>query len=671
MSQFSFKSYSWAVGTTSFRTVDFNLRIELQLNLLDEFWALPGNSNEKWESNNSLQEKYYCFMQEKEFVVGRAKRPDKDARPKTSGLVSIGLIDSERRLTAAGKALQKLVKAGNFKSDNALQVSADSFIYLKQLFKTSVDVDRNIVRPFAITAHVLLRLGYLTDAEFTYLLPLCTTAENMEIITTAIEKLRGGIGNIDDIIKERLMAMDNYKAALSYFVKNSVTENVITAVGMNRKSGGSGAEAYDKPYYDFYKTLRDIALEGKADTILKLYKQSGQIKNNKPASLWRKYLFKTTNRRKLENDGLSVLNDVPLLRVKTENEFKKLFFEQMHLFKAKANLSDYADLNRRYFKTTDTILFADSKVAFDVLPRCWLYSVADDLRGIAFIKSGKLSEDVGLVGIAPFLAIDEKKLHANLQELYGIAIATADDANKAIHDERYRRFNALIDERFSRDVLIDLFDKFENREYDAIRKAVTNNADIYTIFEYVLGIAWYIISERCGEVLSYMNLSLEADLLPRTHAGGGNADIEYRYEETANYPAHCLLLEATLLDNLNQRRGEMEPVSRHLGEYVLKTGDKNAYCVFASTFLHRNVVSDFRNRRTYEYYSDQYKNCVDGLKILPLATKELRAILESGIGYDKLYPLFESAYRSDEPVPTWYEREVAGNIQASISVNRG
>jgi len=108
------------------------------------------------------------------------------------------------------------------------------------------------------------------------------------------------------------------------------------------------------------------------------------------------------------------------------------------------------------------------------------------------------------------------------------------------NDERYRRFNALIDERFNKTVLIDLPEKFEDRDNDAIRQIVTKNADIPTIFEYVLGIVWYLISDRRGDILSYMKLSLEADLLPRTHAQGGSADIEYVYSQTAVYLVHTV-----------------------------------------------------------------------------------------------------------------------------------
>jgi hypothetical protein len=658
MPQFPYRSYCWAVGTTSFRTVDFNVRIERQLALLDEFWALRGNIDRLWRE---AQLDYYRFMQKHDFVKGDAPNPTKDAREKTSGLAAIGLIDGERRLTAVGKALLAIAQSGNFASDNLLQIPADSFIYLKQLLKTACDVDGSIVRPYVVLAYALLELGHLFDDEFTYLLPLCTTTENTAMVIKAIRDLRDGKGSIDSVILSRLLAMDNYKSALAFFIKSRVTESVITAVGMNRKSGGTGEKAYDRFYYPFYETLRKIVIKHDGKSVLRLYEQSKSI-NGKAATLWRQYLFTTTSRSKLTRDGLSALNDVPILKAKTEKEFKLLFFEQMHLFKARATLSDYADLNRRYFKTTDTVIFADGKVEFDVLPRCWLHSAKTDLMSIAFNESDNLTADVPLAEIAPFLAIDEQKLYANLRELFGITVATAADASRAISDERYKRFNALIDERFSRETLIDLFGKFERREDNAIRESITNNADIPTIFEYVLGVVWYIISDRCGDVLSYMNLSLEADLLPRTHAQGGNADIEYRYEQNAVYPAHTLLIEATLADNSNQRRMEMEPVSRHLGEYILSSGDKNAYCVFVSTFLHPSVVGDFRSWKSRAYYGRDYASTDDGLKILPLATAELQTILRSEVNYDKLYPLFESAYQSDEPVPTWYEWEMAGKL---------
>ena len=100
-----YKSFCWCLGTTSFRTKDFNKTIEEQLALLNEFWTLPENENANWSGDNNTQARYYDFMKAKGFVVGNANNKPKDAREKTSGLVDIGIIDENRKLTEAGRAL--------------------------------------------------------------------------------------------------------------------------------------------------------------------------------------------------------------------------------------------------------------------------------------------------------------------------------------------------------------------------------------------------------------------------------------------------------------------------------------------------------------------------------------------------------------------------------------
>ena len=171
----TFQSYCWSLGTTSFRTKNFNRTIEEQLALLDQFWSKPENKNRQWTSNNELQCEYYYFLQGCGFLEGEAERPDKDAREKTSGLVDIGLINSNRRLTEVGRALLELSRSGNFESDNILQIPADSYIYMKQLLKTHCNIGNNVVRPFIVLLRFLLDKelgGYITDEEFTYILPL-------------------------------------------------------------------------------------------------------------------------------------------------------------------------------------------------------------------------------------------------------------------------------------------------------------------------------------------------------------------------------------------------------------------------------------------------------------------------------------------------------------------
>ena len=116
-----YKSFCWSLGTTSFRTKNFNKTIEEQLGLLNEFWLRPDVQNEAWMGNNVLQSKYYDFMKEKGFVEGNAGNKPKDAREKTSGLVDIGLIDENRKLSDAGRALLHISSENDFSSDNQFQ----------------------------------------------------------------------------------------------------------------------------------------------------------------------------------------------------------------------------------------------------------------------------------------------------------------------------------------------------------------------------------------------------------------------------------------------------------------------------------------------------------------------------------------------------------------------
>jgi len=112
-----YQSFCWVIGTTSFRTAKLNLKIEEQLLLLEEFYKTVSIKS-AWNWNNTLQEEYYDFMKEREFLYGDARRKDKDAREKTSGLVDIGLITPDRLITDAGKELLNIAREGAFDTNN-------------------------------------------------------------------------------------------------------------------------------------------------------------------------------------------------------------------------------------------------------------------------------------------------------------------------------------------------------------------------------------------------------------------------------------------------------------------------------------------------------------------------------------------------------------------------
>lgn len=298
MYNISYKSFCWSLGTTSFRTKNFNLTIERQLQLLNEFWKIADVRDSRWINNNELQEKYYLFMKEKHFVKGDASRKAKDAREKTSGLVDIGLIDNERHLTEAGKALLKISLDSDFESDNSLQIAKDSFIYFKQLLKTSNDIDGGTVRPYIVLSYLLSELDYLTKEEFTYLLPLCTTKEKTIFIKNKIRSIRSKCGNVDDIIIDTLMQMDNYKLALQELLNNPVDEELICDIGINRKSRN-----YDAGYYQLYLELKALYLDNNIENAISVFNALDKI-NIK--ILWKKILFSTISKGTIKKKSRKV-----------------------------------------------------------------------------------------------------------------------------------------------------------------------------------------------------------------------------------------------------------------------------------------------------------------------------------------------------------------------------
>ena len=291
-----YQSFCWVIGTTSFRTARLNLKIEAQLLLLDEFYN-EVTKKSIWNWNNELQEKYYGFMKDRDFLTGNAKRKDKDAREKTSGLVDIGLITEDRLITEAGRELLTITSSGIFETDNAFNINRDSFVYLKQLLKTSIDVSGKIVRPFIAVVKCLTELEFLSYDEFTYFVPLIKDDESAEQIISDIKLYREGKIKLEEIIYKRLMQMDNYRLAQEEFIASDVDENLICLIGMNRKS-----RSYDKPYYKLYQSIKNIFIDGKSDYELLL--NSAKNINQKTGILWSCLLYTSPSPRDVEESRM-------------------------------------------------------------------------------------------------------------------------------------------------------------------------------------------------------------------------------------------------------------------------------------------------------------------------------------------------------------------------------
>lgn len=657
-SNIRYQSFCWVIGTTSFRTAKLNLKIEQQLILLNEFQNRYRELQPTWSWNRETQALYYDFLKEKGFVSGDAKRKDKDAREKTSGLVDIGLIDGDRKITQAGNELLNVAKVGDYREENFFNIDKDSYIYLKQILKTGLKIGPKLIRPYYILAKLLTELGHLTFDEFTYFLPLAVDQKSTKNIVKHIKRYREEKISIEDIIYDDLMDMENYREAYDVFLSEPLSRDLISLVGMNRKS-----RKYDIPYYDLLNNIIRVFYDGQEDKVYELFLAAKKI-SHRPGILWRNLLFKNTTANSIRKNGYGSINNQCVFKnCHTKEDIKRQFFKYMHVFKSMATLEDYFDLNKRYFNLTDTLIFDDSNVKFDLIPKYFFSNVIDTIFKEAFMENENLQNSVAMETISSGLKFDQDKIYKIISEDLGITIRTSKQIISYVKDERYRRFNELIDSKFQDETLIELLHYFESRDDAKIEKLITDEATIPTIFEYILGIIWYKISDREGDILDYMKLSLEPNLLPKTHATGGSADIIYEYEECHDYPRHSLLIEATLADGTNQRRMEMEPVSRHLGDFLLKSNNPFDYSLFISTFLHRNVVSDFRSRKYTQYYGSDDKS-IEGMKIISLDTEALKSIIQNSINYKHLYHVFDKYHRSELKLPEWQDnliREATSN----------
>ena len=187
----TFKTYCWSVGTTSFRTKNFIFKIERQLQLLKQFWEL--NPEEVWERNSRIQQSYYEFLKSNEFVSGEASNKAKDARQKTSGLVDIGLINSQRRVTEVGNKIEEISKNNDYSRNNILNIPSDCYIYLLQLLKLQVTIDDFNVRPFVNVLYLLEKNNYLSYEELTYLVPMCKNKNEIILLSNLLSTNRESI----------------------------------------------------------------------------------------------------------------------------------------------------------------------------------------------------------------------------------------------------------------------------------------------------------------------------------------------------------------------------------------------------------------------------------------------------------------------------------------------
>ena len=642
-----FQTYSWVVGTTSFRVAETKYKIEKQLLILDSFKDDILNSS--WKEQ---QEEYFYSLVENGLAKEKGKTSDreKEGRQISSSLHYLGLTDKNRILQNTAYELLDILKNRQFNYDNIFGVRNDSFFYIKQFLK--LEFSNNIkngsyksfrIQPFLAVIYAILKTNNALSKDFfTFILP---TIKNYDELIQLVEKQPK---NIDKYLLSKISSMENYQNALNYFIEAKKSKDIFKKDNiLINNNGGKN----DIKFLDLYNSLLSYNLywsfEKKKEFILNIKFP----KNSKNKYLYRYILNNDKKLTKKQLDKKAINNFENSFLFKYSNSFDRNFFYLIQLSKWRINLEEYFDLNKRFFSLTDIVIFNNDFISLDEVAFELFNQIGDEILNIGFAISSddyfnKLYNKIEIKDISSKFDFDEKLLLKSLKAKYpqiNISNNLIDEIKKIKQSYLKNNFDLLIDNYFSDDSLEKLFTLIKYRQdKDIIKfKELQWDCDIPTIFEYLIGIFWYKISQRKGDLTEFLNLSLDVNLLPRRFAGGGNADIVYKYND------HHLLIEVTLSNKDNQRKMELEPVSRHLGRYRLK--GNNAYAIFIAPFLDPNVLVAFRAYANLPYYDTKdTTNFVKNLSIIPLSIDDIICMIKNNISYSNFLDLKQKFIASSQ-----------------------
>ncbi|RDU61277.1 AlwI family type II restriction endonuclease [Helicobacter sp. MIT 14-3879] len=609
-------------GNTSLRVRNLLYNFETQLILFEELFS-NADKMDTWSNGSNLQLKYLEFLKQHNLLESKKKTTNlgtKDARVKSAPLEDYHLINRKQKLiTPQGYELLNLIKTQSYKINNDfLQIDLISLFFLKATL--NFNHNSSLLDKYL---EVFKAFNGILELETFRFLPLINNFENTKDFIDSIKN--------KNLIHNILLQSPQYKQHLTIFLED-LAKNTPKADYFKTAKGIKTALVIIKVLKEIFLPFRD----SKDLQILENLINSNNYLDFK--KLYLPYIIK--NGKKSEKIlALEKFCEGDLLN------FGKRFFEFIFTARILSNLDDCLDLNRRYLNLTGIFEFSQDKVEVNLIFKI-------------ILKHSNYKEVLERIAKSPisqsFLSeyFNNKEFKKYFQEL-GITKPQEIKNYKLKIDKE--RLIKLLKTRFTKENIIEILNLFNDRNNDAkIYENVTIEATIPTIFEYIIAIAWCYIDENKVERILEAGLSLDSNLLPKSHSVGGSADFIYSYTN------HCLMIEVTLTQSSNQRRSEMESVSRHLGNLLLSLDSQSqaqSYGIFIAPYLDKNVLNDFRSR--INCYFENEKSHIKGMKILPLSTQDIITILESNSSYQALLPKFQKALSSNEIWGSkWYQTHI-------------
>lgn len=547
------------------------------------------------------------------------------ARHYTTNLVKMGFVDSKRQITPIGSAFLKRKVQRDILED-MLPIDDINLILLRQLLKLKIFTNpdskgnRQYYSPFMMALWLLLNNEVIEKNTFFTIVQGLSPYTSQELLDIALDN------PADTQLLEKVASIVDVQIPEEFQQKDIVPYDIFERYIKNTKS-----KTMIPVYYDFYCSLASFRKQQTEESLKPLIHVILENKSALQKAFGRgKSLFDLGRNRELTLAEFLEKNRENIF-LAVENLNSPLYME----YKISSRIDDI----REYSDTTERLLGATGIFKFGVLPElsykelllCFFDS--EELRDHVF---GVMSQEefesyeVGYMSELPLSMTlgyesDYVEQIAN-QVVHQFGLRSFAEIHTTMQSKASQGLISHIADKYPKERVLELLALFSDRKNDdAIKKAVNDTADVPTIYEYIVGIAWYYISGKNFDLYNSFNLTLNADFEPVMHAGGGEGDIVIHYDKLV------VMLEVTLMNKQAQKRGEWEPVLRHSLNLKAAVEPKEAMTFFVADELDYNTVNIWRAVAAASLESTNTHEPVEGVVIMPFVNSELVVFLQNDI----------------------------------------
>lgn len=568
------------------------------------------------------------------------------ARHYTSNLVKLGFSDKERTISPIGELILDLKKLKKDRLEIMLPIDGVNIIYLRQLLKLRIfdENEEKYYSPFNLALFALLKKKRFSENDFLELVQGLSPYSRFNDIEDYIINYKAGnvVADIDIKIPDEIDK------------SSKIEKDVFTANFKNKKSSNA-----INIYWKYYNLLWEYIHDSNDCNLNKLlnYYENNKEMLNKAFGRGQNIFSQRVGERPCTKEFSEQYHEM------LDQNINVYIYIQFILSKTLDQIREYSDTTKRIFKATGIISFDNGfvELAYRELCTCIFEEkiIKKHISGDITKESssyydcyGDYEDDVSsyfcdiisLSEIFEYYEDDIKQIEESIQKIF--PKVNIKDIPSIIANRRKEEFAKFIESSYPENKVKEILRLFAGRNDNEIKEIVSQDATVPTIYEYMIGIAWYYFSGKRIDLLQSYNLTLSADFEPLVHAGGGKGDIII-YEDDK-----VVMLEATLMNANSQKRGEWEPVLRHsinlkINEETENTG-RQVISFFIADRFDYNTINIWKAIASVPLQSSINRNkFTDNVIIMPVNTEELCLLMDKYNEYDEIiseiYGLFEPA----------------------------